>query len=73
LATRVAGGLSTALFDTAVPGDPGRLFVVHQTGAIKIVDLNRGQVLARRVAQSNDRPGQRVAPRPPVGAMVAQR
>jgi glucose/arabinose dehydrogenase len=45
-ATRVASGLSQTLFATAVPNDPSRLFIVQQTGAIKILDLNTGQVLA---------------------------
>jgi glucose/arabinose dehydrogenase len=45
-ATRVASGLPGALFATAAPGDAGRLFIVQQSGAIKIVDLNTGQVLA---------------------------
>src|SRR5262245_11771199 len=45
-ATRVATGLGTALFATAAPGDPSRLFVATQTGTIHVVDLNSGQVLA---------------------------
>jgi glucose/arabinose dehydrogenase len=45
-ATRVASGLTQPLFATAAPGDPQRLFVVEQTGAIKIIDLTSGQVLA---------------------------
>jgi glucose/arabinose dehydrogenase len=45
-ATRVASGLQAPLFATAPPGDTGRLFIVEQTGAIKILDLNTGQVLA---------------------------
>jgi glucose/arabinose dehydrogenase len=43
-ATRVASGLSTALFVTSAPGDTDHLFIVQQTGAIKILDLNTGQV-----------------------------
>jgi glucose/arabinose dehydrogenase len=45
-ATRVASGLHSPLFITAAPGDTSRLFIVEQTGAIKILDLNTGQVLA---------------------------
>src|SRR3954447_16629259 len=45
-ATRVATGLSAPLYMTAAPGDPGRLFIVDQTGAIKILDLNTGLVQA---------------------------
>ena len=45
-ATRVATGLGTALFAVAAPNDPGRLFVVTQTGTVRIVDLTSGQVLA---------------------------
>jgi glucose/arabinose dehydrogenase len=45
-ATRVASGLTQPLFATAAPGDSQRLFVVEQTGAIKIVDLTTGQLLA---------------------------
>src|ERR1700712_3535139 len=45
-ANRVATGLSQAVFATAAPGDSQRLFVVEQTGVIKVVDLASGQVLA---------------------------
>src|SRR6185312_4651064 len=45
-ATRVASGLTQPLFAIAAPGDSQRLFVVEQTGAIKIIDLTSGQVLA---------------------------
>jgi glucose/arabinose dehydrogenase len=45
-ATRVASGLQAPLFATTPPGDASRLFIVEQTGAIKILDLNTGQVLA---------------------------
>ncbi|MEA2897400.1 MAG: hypothetical protein QOJ84_3015, partial [Bradyrhizobium sp.] len=45
-ATRVASGLHTPLFATAPAGDTDRLFIVEQTGAIKILNLNTGQVLA---------------------------
>ena len=45
-ATRVATGLSLAVFATAAPGDSQRMFVVEQTGVIKVVDLASGQVLA---------------------------
>jgi glucose/arabinose dehydrogenase len=45
-ATRVASGLSQALYAVAAPGDSQRLFVVQQTGSIKIVDLASGTVNA---------------------------
>src|ERR1700709_1635717 len=45
-ATRVASGLSTALFVTAPRGDTDHLFIVEQTGSIRVLDLNTGQVLA---------------------------
>jgi len=45
-ATRVAAGLSIPVFVTTAPGDTGRLFIVEKGGAIKILDLNSGQVLA---------------------------
>jgi hypothetical protein len=45
-ATRVASGLDLPLFVTAPPGDTGRLFIVEKTGAIKILDLNTGQLPA---------------------------
>ena len=45
-ATRVASGLSLAVYATAAPGDSQRLFVVEQTGKIKIVDLASGTVNA---------------------------
>jgi glucose/arabinose dehydrogenase len=45
-ATRVASGLSTPLFVTAAPGDPDHLFIVEQTGSIRVLDLNTGQLLA---------------------------
>src|SRR5882757_11406978 len=45
-ATRVASGLSTALFVTAAPGDPDHLFIVEQTGSIRVLDINTGQLLA---------------------------
>ena len=45
-ATRVASGLTQALYAVAVPGDSQRLFVVEQTGSIKIVDLASGTVNA---------------------------
>ena len=38
-AVRVAGGFNLPLFITAPPGDTARLFVVEQTGAIRIIDL----------------------------------
>ena len=45
LATRVAADLTQPLFAGAPPGDTGRLFIVQQTGQIKILDLTTGQVL----------------------------
>jgi len=45
-ATRVASGLDQPLYVTAAPGDTSRLFIVEKTGAIKILDLNSGSVLA---------------------------
>jgi len=45
-ATRVASGLDQPLYVTAAPGDTSRLFIVEKTGAIKILDLNSGSLLA---------------------------
>src|SRR5262249_29354603 len=45
-ATRVATFFTQPLFVGAPPGDTNRLFVVERTGAIKIIDLASGQVLA---------------------------
>jgi glucose/arabinose dehydrogenase len=45
-ATRIATGLTDPLFAGSPPGDTGRLFVVEQTGKIKIIDLASGQVSA---------------------------
>lgn len=36
---RVASGLNAPLYATAAPGDPNRLFIVEQGGAIKILNL----------------------------------
>src|SRR5436189_6179371 len=38
-ATRVAGGFEAPLHICAPPGDTGRLFIVEQTGKIKIIKL----------------------------------
>jgi glucose/arabinose dehydrogenase len=38
-AVRVAGGFNSPVFMAAPPGDTGRLFVVQQSGEIRIVDL----------------------------------
>ena len=38
-AMRVAGGFTAPLFVTAPPGDTSRLFVVQQTGQIRIIHL----------------------------------
>src|SRR5262249_4799415 len=46
LAARVATSFTQPLFVGAPPGDTSRLFVVEKTGAIKIIDLASGQVLA---------------------------
>lgn len=43
-ARRVATGLSNPVFATAPPADTRRLFVVEQTGAIKILDLASEQI-----------------------------
>ncbi len=45
-ATRVASGLTGALFVTAPPGDTDHLFIVQQSGAIRVLDLNTGQLAA---------------------------
>jgi len=45
-ATRVATFFTQPVFVGAPPGDTSRLFVVERTGAIKIIDLASGQVLA---------------------------
>jgi hypothetical protein len=37
--TRVATGLSRPLYAVAPPGDLSRLFIIEQTGQIKILDL----------------------------------
>src|SRR5690554_2125578 len=38
--SEIASGLDQPLFVTAAPGDPGRLYVVEQTGRIRIVDAS---------------------------------
>src|SRR5439155_5909559 len=38
-AARVAGGFTAPVFVTAPPGDTSRLFVVQQSGQIKIINL----------------------------------
>ncbi len=43
-AVRVAGGFSLPVFVTAPPADTARLFVVQQTGQIRIIDLASGTV-----------------------------
>ena len=45
-ATRVASGLMVPVFAGAPEGDPDRLFIVEETGTIKILDLATGQVAA---------------------------
>jgi glucose/arabinose dehydrogenase len=44
--TRVASGLGPAMFATYAPGDRTRLFIEERGGAIKILDLTTGSVLA---------------------------
>ncbi|WP_243375198.1 PQQ-dependent sugar dehydrogenase [Microvirga solisilvae] len=46
-ASRVASGLSQALFTTSSPTDPNQLFVVQKTGQIRVVDLTTGQVQSK--------------------------
>ena len=41
---RVASGLTRPVYATAPAGDYGRLFIVEQTGKIKILDLTTGQI-----------------------------
>jgi glucose/arabinose dehydrogenase len=43
-AERVASGLIKPLFVTAPPGDVNRLFIVQQTGRVRILDLQTGQL-----------------------------
>ncbi len=43
-AVRVAGGFSLPVFATAAPRDKARLFVVQQSGQIRIIDLASGTV-----------------------------
>jgi glucose/arabinose dehydrogenase len=43
-ATRVAEGISGALFVTSAPGDKDRLFVVQKSGQISILDTGTGEV-----------------------------
>jgi hypothetical protein len=43
-AVRVAGGFNLPLFVTAPPGDATRIFVVQQSGEIRIIDLATGSV-----------------------------
>jgi glucose/arabinose dehydrogenase len=46
-AERVASGLTQPLFVTAPPGDVNHLFIVQQTGQIRILDLRTGQLSAK--------------------------
>src|SRR6185436_4741266 len=46
-ATRVAAGLTSPIYVTYAPGDTSRLFIVQQTGEIRILDLNTGQLLVK--------------------------
>ena len=45
MATRVATFFTQPVFAGAPPGDPSRLFIVERGGAIKIINLDSGQVL----------------------------
>jgi glucose/arabinose dehydrogenase len=45
MATRVATFFTQPVFAGAPPDDPSRLFIVERTGAIKIIELDSGQVL----------------------------
>jgi glucose/arabinose dehydrogenase len=45
-ATRVATFFTQPVFAGAPPGDPSRLFIVERGGAIKIIELDTGQVLS---------------------------
>ncbi len=51
---RVASGLTRPVFATAPAGDYGRLFVVEQTGKIKILDLATGQIAATPFLEISD-------------------
>ena len=42
---RVVGGFSSPTYVTSAPGDPDTLYVVEQTGAIRIV--RDGKIVAR--------------------------
>src|SRR6266403_929710 len=46
-ATRVATGLSGVIAVTYAPGDFNHLFIVQQSGQIRILDLNTGQLLLK--------------------------
>src|SRR3954453_17802244 len=41
-AIRVASGMSQPLFVTAPPGDYDRIFIVNQTGTVRILKLQTG-------------------------------
>jgi glucose/arabinose dehydrogenase len=43
-AERVASGLTKPLFVTAPPGDVNRLFIVQQTGQVRVLSLQTGQL-----------------------------
>ena len=43
--TRVATGLTSPVYATHAPGDPGRLYIVEKAGAIRVLDLLSGAVL----------------------------
>jgi glucose/arabinose dehydrogenase len=46
-AERVASGLTQPLFVTAPPGDVNHLFIVQQTGQVRILDLQTGRLRSK--------------------------
>jgi glucose/arabinose dehydrogenase len=46
-ATRIGSGLAHALFTATPPNDPSHLFVVQQSGQIRVIDQAAGQVLPK--------------------------
>ena len=55
--TRVAGGFDLPTFATAAPGDPGTLYVLEQTGAIRMVTTATGAVAETPFLNLNGVPG----------------
>ena len=64
-ATRVASGLTGALFAGAPPGDTDHLFIVQQTGTIRVLDLNTGQLQATPFLSQSGRQRRRARPARP--------